>query len=497
MFKYFQSVWTVAEREVLAIVQTKGFWFFAIAYPILIGFPFIMVPLSMSLSPLEEEKNEDTAWRYEYFSSENKEMVNDLFWGDPVRFSISDQTGYLYKHIRFQIIAESMSRDWRTTTVADLHQREKEEPEVLKKWYDWSSGLFEEVLRTEDTSGTLDEWLKSEKIAGYFVIPKDLLTTDEPIRFVRHETVSIRLGEKIEKLKTWFKDIVSRAAKSYQLETVHVEPAERSMLLQGIDISIERARESPIALSTVDVPLSKPFHDTNLYTTVSIVFVISFVLVLTGISNAAITSTIEEKSNRLSEILVSNVDAAQVLDGKLLANAIIAMIGIATFCLIIGPIFGAVALNSEYVAVFLSTLLHPPKVVNWATFLFLGMAFYGYIEIALGSLCNNVKESMMTLFPVRFIYTFALWPVLFFVVNKPNGTLAEILSFVPVFTPYVMIARTDALPTWPVYVSIVVLMLFGVLLMRQFAKTLFANGMLLEQKTSTLGRMFKLATRSP
>lgn len=216
-----------------------------------------------------------------------------------------------------------------------------------------------------------------------------------------------------------------------------------------------------------------------------------------GTSNAAITSTIEEKSNRLSEILVSSVDAAQVLDGKLLANTLVALIGIAVFCVVMGPMFAVLAIYSEYTSVFLSALLNPVKMINWFLFLFLGIAFYGYIEIALGSLCNNTKETMMTLYPVRFVYTFAIWPILFFVVNKPSGDLAEVLSFVPIFTPYVMIARSDSLPNWPFYLAIVILMFVSVLLVRKFAKRLFANGILLEHTTTALGRMFTLARRTP
>lgn len=497
MFKNLRGIWTVAEREVLAVIQTKTFWLFAAAYPLLIGAPFLLVPLSSSISSLiEKEETVESAWQYEYFSSEQKEMLQKFFFGDAVKFSIEDKTGKLYKHIRYEIVADGL-KNLLPTTVADLHRYESEEPRFLEGMYDFSGNMFDEILWTEDSSESLDDWLENKQIAGYFVIPENLLTSDEPIRFIRDKSVSLRLSGKIEKLKDWFLDIVQRATHSYLLETVGVEPGRRPDLLQGIDISIERVKPEIPVLATAETPLSSPFLDTNLYKIASVVFVVFFILVLTGTSNAALTSTLEEKSNRLSEILVSNVDAAQVLDGKLLANAIIALIGISVFCLVNGSIFGSAALYSDYVAEFLSALLHPIKVINWFLFLLLGIAFFGYVEIALGSLCNNTKETMMTLYPVRFFYTFGVLPVMFFVVSKPSGDLAELLSFVPPFTPYVMIARSDSLPNWPSYLLSVALMIIGVFLVRRYSKSLFANGLLLEQTTSTLGKMLKLARRAP
>ncbi|MYF03028.1 MAG: ABC transporter permease [Gammaproteobacteria bacterium] len=495
----WNETWTVTQREVLSVLRTKSFWILSIAAPILIGMPFASVVIEKSFSVVDEEVDE-SAWQFEVMSDSNKELVRELFWGDPVRFSIEDQTGVLYKHIRFEIIAETLSGGpWFYQTVTDLQKWELENEDSSTKLRDWATntGLFEEIYWSEGLSVSLDDWVENGSIEGYFVIPIDLLTTDEPIKFVRKKPASMRLSEKIEALKNWFSDIVPRAMRQYHLEAVQIDPTRRPTLMKGINISIERIKPSLTVNSTESTSISTPVQDTNLYQTVSLVLVILFIFVLSGTSNMALTSTIEEKSNRLGELLVSSVDATRVLDGKLLASAIAALIGITACCLVMGPIFGAIALYLDYVSEFLAALLNPIKVINWFVFLLLGMAFYGYIEIALGSLCHNTKETMMTLYPVRFFYTFSVWPVLYFVLTKPNGTLAEILSFVPMFTPYVMIARADSLPTWPTYVAIVVLMLLCVFVVRKFAKTLFTNGILLEQTPTSLGKIFRLTRRRP
>lgn len=497
-FRRFRPIWVVIERDVLAVVHTKTFWFFATLYPLFMGFIFLLAPLNDSLSTVFDEEPEQTAWRYDYFSDSQKKMIQDMLFGDSLHFAIQDDTGVLYKYLRYALIADGLQQFGLARRASDFLQMEFEDPHSLERHFNSGSvGLFKEVRKDEDSSETLDSWEADDKIDGYFIIPKNLLTTNETVRFIRQETVSIRLAEKIEKLQIWFQRIVAQAVQTYRLDTAGIAPKLHSELLDGVDLSIERLRRNVPTASAADTPSTIPFQDTNLYQVVSAVLVLGFIFVLIGTSNAAITCTIEEKSNRLSEILVSCVAPSHILDGKLLANAIIALIGILVFCVVLGPIIGLIAMFSEFAAEFVAALINPIKVFNWILFLFLGIAFYGYFEISLGSLCNSAKETMMSLYPVRFFYTFATWPIVYLVVNKPSGTLAEILSFVPIFTPYVMIARADSLPSWPVYVGIVLLMVLSILVVRKITANLFANGILQENTTTALSRMFKLARQAP
>ena len=217
---------------------------------------------------------------------------------------------------------------------------------------------------------------------------------------------------------------------------------------------------------------------------------------MTSATNLVMTNTIEEKSSKVAELLVANSTPSQILDGKLLGNIVVVFLPIAAFCVVIGPptvaILGALA---GYESPVFATLLNPSKFFTWFLFLVLGFTFFGYIQCALGSLCNDLKETMITLYPVQFINTFGVLPAIVFVMVTPDGKLAQMLSFVPFLTPSVMVSRSASLPDWPVYLLIVLVMCISILFVRKFSTTLFSHGMLSERAPGGLGRIFKLAQR--
>ena len=221
-----------------------------------------------------------------------------------------------------------------------------------------------------------------------------------------------------------------------------------------------------------------------------------FIVVVGSATNLVVTNTIEEKSSKVAELLVASATPSQLLDGKLLGNLIVVILPIAAFCLVIGPpIVAVLGTLAGYESPVFSTLLHPTKFLTWFLFLILGFTFFGYIQSALGSLCNDLKETMITLYPVQFIMMFGVLPAIVFVMVTPDGKLAHVLSFVPFFAPSVMVSRSAALPDWPVYLLILFVMCVSIFIVRKFSTTLFSHGMLSERAPSGIGSIFRFTRR--
>ena len=123
------------------------------------------------------------------------------------------------------------------------------------------------------------------------------------------------------------------------------------------------------------------------------------------------TNTVEEKSTKLVEVLLSDLDSVQLMDGKLIGSALtlLTVVGLWIF-LISLPILVAASIGVPFlpqVAEFiqsgaLNSMFNPLFVVNFVIFFVLGFAFYGYSLSALGSVCSNIREAQMMATPINF-----------------------------------------------------------------------------------------------
>ncbi|MGP1310850.1 MAG: ABC transporter permease [Phycisphaerales bacterium] len=163
-----------------------------------------------------------------------------------------------------------------------------------------------------------------------------------------------------------------------------------------------------------------------------------------------LTTTIEEKSSRVMEVLLSAVSPMQLMTGKILGQL---AVGVTIIAIYVG--LGLLAADRFG---FLS--LVPIEKIGWLAVYFL-MAFFliGAMMAAIGSAVNEMREaqSFMSVIMIMFMI-----PMFLFVpiIEGPNSTFATVASFIPPLTPFVMILRlgqtTEAIPAWQIGLSMVV-----------------------------------------
>jgi ABC-2 type transport system permease protein len=175
-------------------------------------------------------------------------------------------------------------------------------------------------------------------------------------------------------------------------------------------------------------------------------------IVVFSVVNVLLTSVIEEKGGKILESLLASARYHEILTGKLLGVAgvsatLLAVWGsFAVFGLIVVARSGA-PLPTEA----LSTLLDPGLLIPFAGYFVLGYLMYGSIFLAVGSLCESIQEAQTLMTPMIFVLMIPML-MLPVVIRAPDAPIVQILSWVPLYTPFLMMLR---LPTEPPLYEIV------------------------------------------
>ncbi|MBN1126399.1 MAG: ABC transporter permease [Sedimentisphaerales bacterium] len=180
-----------------------------------------------------------------------------------------------------------------------------------------------------------------------------------------------------------------------------------------------------------------------------------FLLIMMGAS-PLISSVMEEKSQRIAEVVLGSVRPFDFMAGKVLGGVAIALTASAVY--IVGGILLAMHLDlAEYI---------PWHLLPWFfTYLILAIVMMGAVFAALGSACNDAKDAQSMTLPAMLpmmIPMFTLVPIL----KEPEGSFATILSFFPPCTPTVMMMRQatpGGVPAWQPIVGLVCVLVFATL----------------------------------
>lgn len=175
-------------------------------------------------------------------------------------------------------------------------------------------------------------------------------------------------------------------------------------------------------------------------TTTVLPFVFTLLLFLTIMttSQALITSTLEEKANRVIEVLLSSVSPQQLMVGKVLGTCAVGLTLMAIYA-VAG--LGGLAMNGL-------PLVSGGQLLLCLVFYLLGFLFFASVMVAVGSVCNTLKEAQVLLAPVMTLLSLSML-FLVAVAREPHGDLSRVLSFVPLFTPFLMMVRIAASPPCP------------------------------------------------
>ncbi|MGH7022348.1 MAG: ABC transporter permease [Caulobacteraceae bacterium] len=173
-----------------------------------------------------------------------------------------------------------------------------------------------------------------------------------------------------------------------------------------------------------------------------------WMVVLTG-AGMLLNSVMEEKTSRIIEVLLSSASVPEIMGGKILGVACVTGTILAFWMTISGILIftlGSPSIAGEVLDVFLS---HG----RWAYFaLYLGGGYmmFATLYVTIGAFCETAREAQTLLGPMMIIMSI---PLVYMIlsIGRPDAPLLRTLTWVPLFTPFMMAARAaNDPPIWEI-----------------------------------------------
>jgi ABC-2 type transport system permease protein len=325
---------------------------------------------------------------------------------------------------------------------------------------------------------------------GYIIIPAlDWKTGMKNIRFITDKTHGSGTENMIQnKLNIIWSETIN--------EKLGID-VEKKTVLNSSNITVkEENQQNKNADSTVSATIGYACG-----------FLIYFILLIYG--SQVMMGVMEEKTNRIAEVMVSSVKPFQLMLGKILGISLVALtqflIWIVCILLVynVGKVMGsesavASSLVEGIQRSFASVNL--PLILGCFAFYFMGgFFFYSSLYAAIGSAINeDVREAQSLSFPITLLIIFAIF-MMTVAIRDPNGPVAFWGSIIPFTSPIVMMARLPfgvpgTVPVWQLLLSMALLVV-GFLATTWLAAKIYRTGILMYGKKASWKEMLKWAFR--
>jgi ABC-2 type transport system permease protein len=200
------------------------------------------------------------------------------------------------------------------------------------------------------------------------------------------------------------------------------------------------------------------------------------------------TSTIEEKSSRVIEVLLAAVSPIELMWGKLLGQMAVG--------LLVMSVYAGLGILALFQFAMLG-LLDPMVVVYLMLFFVLSYLFYGALMMAIGASVNQVAEAQSLMGPVM-ILMIAPYILTTFIGRAPNSTISVAASFIPPVNAFAMMARLASdspPPAWQVGVTALLSMAAACGTV-WFAAKIFKIGLLMHGKPPNIATLVRWARQA-
>ena len=374
------------------------------------------------------------------------------------------------------------------------------------------TGLFFSTFKNSDeyhyqnTSAidlkVLKDSIKSEYFEGIIDIPAntDTKILQNQVKYISNESPAISFLNDTE--RTIAKKLTALNFEKAQIDTLAIKNAEAK-----VDIKTEKANgeKSVKGLNWIKVAIGSIFG-----------YLIMMFIIIYG--NMVMRSVIEEKTNRIIEIIISSVKPFQLMMGKIIGTSLAGVLQFAIWAVIglilmfsasvfFGMPLGASAAASPELAhiatengllsdipMYLAEIYKLPYITLLVCFIifFIGGYFlYSSFYAAIGAAVDNETDSQQFLLPIIMPLILGVYIGFFTVMNDPHGTIATVFSMIPLTSPIVMLMRIPfGVPWWQIGLSIVIL--FGTFFfVVWFAAKIYRVGILMYGKKPTYKELFK------
>jgi ABC-2 type transport system permease protein len=176
--------------------------------------------------------------------------------------------------------------------------------------------------------------------------------------------------------------------------------------------------------------------------------ILLWMVILTG-AGMLLNSLIEEKTSRILDVLMSSVSVPEIMGGKILGVAGVAATVLGVWLSIGGALL--VALQPHVAGDVVAALMERGLLLYFAFYFIAGYLMYATLFITVGAFCETTREAQTLLGPMMILLSV---PMVFLTqtIVHPDAPFLQALSWVPLFTPFLMAARVASEPpAWQVF----------------------------------------------
>lgn len=352
----------------------------------------------------------------------------------------------------------------------------------------------------------LDSLLADESLDGVLVVAPDIVDNPSKAWLYLHDASSMEL-------ELSFTSIIKETVESQRLKSYNIENLNEILNEIQADVHLKTVR---IDESGESESISSML---SFVVGIAMMFVLYMFLLMYG--QMVMTSIIEEKNNRVLELVVSSVKPMHLMLGKIIGVGLVAVVQVAIWgvllCLMSAFLLPALMPEalSQQVAMAnagtfdataasfdpdmiqaiaaLSSVGYIAKLFGYMMlFLIGGFLFYASIFAAIGSAVDNIQDASQ-------LQSFAIIPIIialvfaFTVANDPNSTMAVWLSIIPFTSPMVMLSRIPFdIASWQIWLS-VGLLYASFVFMAWIAAKIYRVGIFMYGKKPTIADLIRWA----
>jgi ABC-2 type transport system permease protein len=427
------------KREYRAAVRTKSFIISLLLIPVLMGGSFVIMILT--------EDKVDT---------KDKKVV------------IIDHTGLLEE----PMIAAADIRN--NNEIFDEESGEQVRPEYVIEFVEPDpTDPFNQQLQLSDR-------IRSKELHAFIEVGEGMINPAE-----NNETAYIRYFSEHsfnDNVRNWFNNVINNNLREFRIAELNLDPKLKENIFNWT--FMEGMGLVEINQKTGEVKEAERSNELQSFLVPYIIILLMFMLTMMS-AVPLLTSVMEEKSEKIAEVLLANVTPFEFMMGKVLGGLGISLT-IATLYTIGGILIARQTGNANII---------PYDILPWFfAYSFLYIIMVGSGMAALGSTCNDNKDAQSLQFPAMMaviIPLFVLVPVL----QDPSGSLATTLALIPPFTPPIMMIRLATpvtIPLWQPIVGMVLVILFTIFTVWVGAR-IFRTAILIQGQKPTFMNIFRYA----
>ena len=307
---------------------------------------------------------------------------------------------------------------------------------------------------------------------------------------------------------------INNAVEKYRIDSSGIEGLDKIMSDVKSDVSLKTY--------TVDDAGKETITESGVYMALSMILSMMLYMFIALFSGMVMTSVIEEKSSRVVEVLMSSVKSTELMFGKIIGVALVALTQFLLWIVLSGVlisivggiwgfdnIMGAASAANEITQVsgiedaqgmeltgmqaVMSTLTHLNYVeiiISFLLFFIFGYLLYASLFAAIGSAVENEADTQQLQIPVTIPLLIGFF-IAFYAFKAPDSPVVFWGSMIPFTSPIVMLARIPfGVPLWQLLLSLVLLVLTFIVSAWASAK-IYKAGILMYGKKSTFKDLWK------